>query len=270
MCLALLAIDVLPDTPLLVLGNRDEFHARPSASAAPWREDARIVGGRDLQAGGSWLAVRSDGRWALVTNHRVWPPPQAPRSRGFLVGDFVRGTESPDVAARRVLRTAHDYAPFHLLLGQGTEVWRVDNDGARPSGVAATPLAAGVHTLSNGVADAAWTKQRRLEAGFNAALAAGLSTDDDTLLQLLADRSQPDDTELPDTGIGLARERLLAPIFIAGQDYGTRCSNLLRQRADGALSLEEHSFGAGGVARGACGWRCAAAAEAPLRAWVAA
>ncbi|EQD80433.1 protein containing DUF833, partial [mine drainage metagenome] len=115
MCLALLAIDALPDTPLLVLGNRDEFHARPSVSAAPWREDARILGGRDLQAGGSWLAARSDGRWALVTNHRVWPPPRAPRSRGLLVSDFVRGTETPDVAAQRVLRTAHDCAPFHLL-----------------------------------------------------------------------------------------------------------------------------------------------------------
>ncbi|MHB1895827.1 MAG: NRDE family protein [Metallibacterium sp.] len=122
MCLVLLAIDALPDTPLLVLGNRDEFHARPSAPAAPWREDARILGGRDLQAGGSWLAARSDGRWALVTNHRVWPPPQAPRSRGLLVGDFMRGTETSDVAAQRVLRTAHDYAPFHLLLGQGTNI----------------------------------------------------------------------------------------------------------------------------------------------------
>ncbi|MHB8570970.1 MAG: NRDE family protein [Metallibacterium sp.] len=107
---------------MLVLGNRDEFHARPSAPAAPWREDARILGGRDLQAGGSWLAARSDGRWALVTNHRVWPPPQAPRSRGLQVGDFMRGTETPGVAAQRVLRTAHDYAPFHLLLGQGTNI----------------------------------------------------------------------------------------------------------------------------------------------------
>ena len=65
MCLALLAFDALPDTPLLVLGNRDEFHARPSVSAAPWREDARILGGRDLQAGGSgWRrAVTAAGRW---------------------------------------------------------------------------------------------------------------------------------------------------------------------------------------------------------------
>ncbi|EQD65346.1 protein containing DUF833, partial [mine drainage metagenome] len=90
------------------------------------------------------------------------------------------------------------------------------------------------------------------------------------LLELLADRAQPAGAELPDTGIGLARERLLAPIFIAGQDYGTRCSSLLRQRADGALSLDEHSFGAGGVALGACGWHCAAAAEASQRAWVTA
>jgi len=53
MCLLLIAIDAAPGLPLLLLGNRDEFHARASAPAQPWSEDARVVGGRDLVAGGT-------------------------------------------------------------------------------------------------------------------------------------------------------------------------------------------------------------------------
>ena len=131
MCLALLALDVLPAVPLLLIGNRDEFHARASASAAPWREDARVLGGRDLEAGGSWLAARSDGRFALVTNHRVWPPPRMPHSRGMLVRDFVLGEASAARAAQHARRHAAGYAPFHVLFGDGREVWRVDSTPLR-------------------------------------------------------------------------------------------------------------------------------------------
>ena len=81
MCLILVAIHALPGTPLLLLGNRDEFHGRASAPAQPWREDARVAGGRDLVAGGSWLAARSDGRFSAVTNVRSGLPATAPRSR---------------------------------------------------------------------------------------------------------------------------------------------------------------------------------------------
>ena len=77
MCLVLIAIGVVPRTPLLLLGNRDEFHGRASAAAQPWNEDARIAGGRDLVAGGTWLAARSDGRFATVTNVRSGVPATA-------------------------------------------------------------------------------------------------------------------------------------------------------------------------------------------------
>jgi len=73
MCLLLIALDVVPDAPLLLLGNRDEFHERPSAAARPWSEDERIVGGRDLVAGGSWLAVSG-----TIPGYRRSPPPAEP------------------------------------------------------------------------------------------------------------------------------------------------------------------------------------------------
>ena len=56
--------------PLVIAANRDEFYARPTLPAQPWEDDERIVGGRDLRSGGSWLAMRRDGRFAAVTNVR--------------------------------------------------------------------------------------------------------------------------------------------------------------------------------------------------------
>ena len=254
MCLALLALDALPAVPLLLIGNRDEFHARASAPAAPWREDARVLGGRDLEAGGSWLAVRSDGRFALVTNHRVWPPLRMPHSRGMQVRDFMLGEASAARAAQQACRHAAGYAPFHVLFGDGREVWRVDSTPLRT-----WRLQPGLHTLSNGADGAPWPKQRRLLALFEQAATAGAIEDDTVLLTLLADRAQPPDAQLPDTGIGPARERLLAPVFIAGADYGTRASTVLRVRADGMLCLRERNFGPAGASAGESTWRTAGA-----------
>src|SRR5262245_32121020 len=95
MCLLLIAVDAVPGRPLLLLGNRDEYRARLSAAAAPWEDDARVVGGRDLVAGGGWLALRNDGRFAAVTNVRTGLPATAPLSRGWLVRDFVLGDIGP-------------------------------------------------------------------------------------------------------------------------------------------------------------------------------
>ena len=249
MCLALLALHALPGTPLLLIGNRDEFHARPSAPAAPWAEDAGVAGGRDLQAGGSWLAVRNDGRFALVTNHRAGPVPRAALSRGTLVTEFLLGDGGAARAAQTALRHADQYAPFHLLLGDGTEVWRVDCAPRQ-----ALRLQPGLHPFGNGPADALWPRQQRLLQRFRQTARQRGAGDDDALLALLADRTQPPDAELPQTGIGLARERQLAPVFIAGEDYGTRASNVLRMGADGSLCLRERRFGPAGTAAGESLW----------------
>src|ERR1043165_2945120 len=87
MCLIAVAHRLSDDFPLVIAANRDEFYERPALAAAPWKEDARVVGGRDVRAGGSWLAVSQSARFAAVTNirgeHRDGP------SRGLLVSNFV-------------------------------------------------------------------------------------------------------------------------------------------------------------------------------------
>ncbi len=248
MCLVLLAHRVDPRRPLLLLGNRDEFHARPSAAAAPWPEDPRVVGGRDLQAGGAWLGLRADGHFAVVTNRRQPQLQTTPRSRGALVRDYLLGDFDAADFAAQAAREHAVYGPFNLLLGDAEAAFGVDGVSGR-----AFVLEPGLHVMSNGPWHARWPKTERLREGAAVQLADGAN--DDALLDLLADTAQPADAALPDTGVGLERERLLAPIFIRGADYGTRACSLIRVNDDGIRVLRERRYVRDGVAQGEARWR---------------
>lgn len=250
MCILLIAVGSIDGWPMLLLGNRDEFHARASAPAQPWRDAPDCVGGRDLVAGGCWLLQRNDGRFAAVTNVRARMPANAPRSRGALVRDFVVGGMSIAEFIETVIAHADDYGPFNLVLGDGAAVWVIDGASA-----SAQRLLRGVHVLSNGGVGVEWPKVVRLRERFERAIARGLP-DDASLLALLADSWQPDDGQLPDTGIGLAHERMLAPVFIRGEFYGTRASTLVLRHEDGGLFVRERGFAADAEAVDEVAWQC--------------
>lgn len=248
MCLILVGVRARPGSRVLLLANRDEFHARAAAAAAPWQDDARILGGRDLVAGGSWLAVRDDGRFAAVTNLRQGAPRPAPRSRGALVADFVRADSDAAAWLDALRPQLPDYAPFNLVLGDASGVTVFDGSSGR-----AQRLQPGLHAISNGPLDHDWPKMRRIRSAASATLAAGAG--DSELLALLRDPDAAPDADLPDTGINPERERLLSPIFIAGSHYGTRASTLLEQTDDGALRLIEQGFGPDAVETSRKVWR---------------
>lgn len=241
MCLLLLALDVVPGRPVLLLGNRDEFHGRASAAAAAWPDLPGVFGGRDLEAGGSWLALHESGRFAAVTNIRLLNAQRGPRSRGDLVRDFVAGTMSAGEQMQQLVQQIDDYAPFNLVLVDADEAWCLESPARR-----AQKLEAGVHLVSNGPLDAPWPKMQRLRQCFAETVQAGGGDED--LLDLLTDSQQPEDSTLPDTGMGLERERFLAPIFIRGDAYGTRASTLAWRDQAGQVQLRERRFGPGGVA----------------------
>lgn len=215
---------------LLLLGNRDEFHARPSATFGPWPEAPGVHGGRDLQAGGSWLALGPCGRFAAVTNVRdlrQGRPLPGLKSRGALVGDFVQGRQPAEVAALTALDDAAAYGAFNLLLLDGAELWHVHAPKAR-----ARALPAGRYGLSNADLDTPWPKLQRARAGLDALIGRGWPDriDADTLaagLAVLEDATAAGDAELPDTGVGLDWERQLSPVFIRAPGYGTRSSLVL-------------------------------------------
>jgi uncharacterized protein with NRDE domain len=233
----------------LLLGNRDEFHARPTASAQEWADAPGVFGGRDLLAGGSWLAASRSGRYAAVTNVRQPGAPPAPRSRGALVGDFVSATQLPSAYAATVARERAEYGPFNLVVGDMYGAYFVSSiDGA------VCRLGDGIHAFSNGSLEDEWPKMRRLQEKFSTLLRSG-NAEDSALLDLLYDGARPDDRDLPDTGIGLELERRLASIFVMpmtvhGDAYGTRASTLAYARAGGGFVLHERRFGVDALATG--------------------
>jgi uncharacterized protein with NRDE domain len=243
MCLLLLALNVVADRPWFLLGNRDEFHARPAAPAHEWSDAPGVFGGRDLAAGGSWLAVNRNGRYAAVTNVRRSGAPPAPRSRGALVGEFVAGAAKPAAYAAAIARDCAQYGPFNLVVGDAGGAYFISSIDAT-----VRRLGDGVHAFSNGSLEDEWPKMRRLREKFSTLLQSG-EVEDAAFLDLLHDDARPDDGELPETGIGLDFERRLASIFVMpmtvhGEAYGTRASTLAYARAGGGLVLRERRYGA--------------------------
>lgn len=249
MCLILLALNVVPERPWLLLGNRDEYHARPSAAAQAWADAPEVIGGRDLEAGGSWLAVNRNGRFAAITNVRSGTARRGSRSRGELVATFARGRGAPAAYAAETALHRDEFGPFNFVVGDHAVAACASSLRGE-----AWSLGPGVHVLSNGPPDASWPKVERLREGFLALVRDGESReeglDDTGLLDLLADVTQPPDDELPETGVPFELERILAPIFIRGERYGTRASTLAYARSDGRLVLHERRFGPGGVPAG--------------------
>ena len=126
MCLIVLAIGQHPEYPLVLAANRDEFHARPTADADWWDDRPDVLGGRDLQAGGTWLAVSRTGRLATVTNFRdAKLPHSGPRSRGHLVTDFLESHARPDDYLDSVDEDA--YAGFNLIVADDDGVAYLSN-----------------------------------------------------------------------------------------------------------------------------------------------
>lgn len=172
MCLLVLAWQRHPRYRLILAANRDEFHDRPTAPLSPWAPpDQAILAGRDLRAGGTWLAISHSGRFGALTNFREpsQARPDAP-SRGELIPAYLRQTAAPGAYLEALAGRAAAYAGFNLLLGDERSLWYASN---RSEGPFAQALAPGVYGLSNGLLDSPWPKLRRVRAAFEALVAHG-------------------------------------------------------------------------------------------------
>lgn len=236
-----------PDYPLIFAGNRDEAYERPSSAAAFWDDAPDIFGGRDLDKGGTWLALSRSGRLATVTNYRAGfsRRGEAPRSRGELVASYLRSTETPTRFLQQVIPASTQYRDFCLIVGDLDHLHFYSNQGSGPE-----EIAPGVHGLSNHLLDTPWPKVRRGRERVSALIGGSESQLVAGLFDILADRTRASDAELPDTGVGLTRERELSPCFIADARYGTRASTVLLINGGGEVLFIERSFGPLGVAQG--------------------
>jgi uncharacterized protein with NRDE domain len=238
MCLIAIGWRLREDYPLMLAANRDEFFARPTAPATFWQDHSAILAGRDLLQGGTWLGLVRSGRLAAVTNYRDGRRERVGRlSRGWLVRDYLLSDQEPTAFLAQVRATAKQYDGFNLIAGTQRGLFHYSNRGTE-----VTALPAGAHGLSNHLLNTPWPKVERARQGVAALAdspAAGLP---EALFALLAERTSAPDDALPDTGIGLERERLLSTAFIRAPDYGTRCSTVLLVDRTGGARFEERSF----------------------------
>ena len=243
MCLILFAYRTAPGWPLVVAANRDEVPARSSDAVAFWPDHPQVIAGRDRVAGGTWLGATRNGRFAALTNFSQPDDPPAPRSRGFLVQEFLTGSDPAEHYAHAI--AGHEYAGYNLLLFDGTDLAYTSNRGTTDL------LEPGYYGLSNAELGARWPKCTGGAAALEQVLTteADLPTRTEALLAELADAAVPPDDELPHRGRDLEFERRVAPRFLAGEEYGTRATSVLFL-GETQMHFTEQSYGAGGKRQG--------------------
>lgn len=237
MCVLFIAYKHHPRYPLIVLANRDEFYDRPTAAAARWEDHPQVTAGRDLVGGGTWLGVADGGRFAAVTNYRDPSRPAGSLSRGKLVADFLAGSSPPSNYMSDIAEAANGYSGFNLVAGTIDELHYFSNAANVPP----RRLEPGIYGLSNHLLNTPWPKISNGIAAFEHLIASG-ELSKESAFDLLADETLAADDELPDTGVGLDRERILSPIFVRTPIYGTRSSTIVLAGPDGELTLNERVY----------------------------
>lgn len=252
MCLILFAWQVDAERPLILAANRDEFYQRPTAPLSQWQQSP-IIAGQDLQEGGTWLGITAEGRFAAVTNYRQADEmgKTYPISRGELCKRFLSSQISIEQFLSELKTDALQIGGFNLLLSDGQQMAYASNrfsaETGQPHYQVQTHLAAGVYGLSNHRLNSPWPKVITGKTALHQCI-QGIDNDlllSQQLFSILENQTIADDEHLPDTGIGIDKERFLAPRMIASStEYGTRASTVLITRQNGIQSIFEQSYAA--------------------------
>lgn len=235
MCVLAFAWQAHPRWPLVVAGNRDELHDRPTAPLARWEEADHLIAGRDLQSGGTWLGVSERGRFAVVTNLRGFGAPEPQRvSRGALVTTLLAG-EQPLAAIDE--SGFGRFNPFNLIVADREAAWFLSNG----SGPVRSCLAPGIYGLSNGALDEPWPKTLQLKAALLAWIVEGAKRPE-ILLETLQDDTMPEAGISPTISSDVPEEPTRSPIFIRNPIYGTRSSTVVAidDRGSGIIVERRH------------------------------
>lgn len=238
MCLILFSYRKHPRYPLILAANRDEFYDRPTHPLEFWEDKPHILAGRDNLSGGTWLGLSRQGRFAGVTNFRspAELKSDAP-SRGLLVSGFLDSGLPPKEYLTSIQGQGDHYNGFNLLAGDGSGLWYYSNMGQT-----VLELKPGVYGLSNAFLNTPWPKVDKGLRVFKDCIDNDKDIVINDLFHLLSDSLLPPDEVLPDTGVGLAWERLLAPLFIKSKTYGTRSSAVIVIDSSGHMTFSERTY----------------------------
>jgi uncharacterized protein with NRDE domain len=238
MCLIAIATQIHPLYPLIIAANRDEFYHRPTAPLAFWQGQPDILAGRDLEQNGTWLGITKTGRFAAITNFRdpSLMGSTAP-SRGLLVSNFLASDQHPEEYLQAIKDSGKEYNGFNLVVGDMNQLWWYSN---KKNDI--VKIEPGIHVISNHLMDTPWPKTQKALAGMQEICRQNKAIDPEDIFHILADKNQPPDNDLPDTGVGLEWERLLSSVFISSDIYGTRSSAVILAEPSGQMRFVERTF----------------------------
>jgi len=237
MCLILFSYNSHPHYKLILASNRDEFYERPTKQLHKWA-DKNILAGQDKMNNGTWLGLTADWKLAAITNYRDLSniKDNAP-SRGLLVSNFLENNDSPTNYLNKISTSASDYNGYNLLVGDKNGMYYFSNIENKIE-----KIKPGVHGLSNRFLNTPWPKVENGKKEFERIIGLGKEIPIDEIFKLLSDTTQAPDEELPDTGVGIEWERVLAPIFIKTEAYGTRASSIILIDDNDQITLIEKSY----------------------------
>ncbi|MBO6794420.1 MAG: NRDE family protein [Balneolaceae bacterium] len=240
MCLITFAYKVHPEYRLILASNRDEFYSRPTRKAQHWFQEGfpNLIAGKDLEAGGTWMGVTENARWAALTNYRdpkwqVLDPP----SRGQIVLNYLKKSGSSIEFIKELDLDASHYAGFNVLIADSKELYHYSNYNQ-----IATLIKPGIHGVSNALLDTPWPKLDKAKSDLEQVISRKGPIKKEEIFDILANPTQASDNDLPETGIPYEWEKAVSSIFIKTETYGTRCSTVLLIKNNGEVELTERRF----------------------------
>jgi uncharacterized protein with NRDE domain len=246
MCLILFSYRSHPGYRMILAANRDEYYARPTRALSYWDDAPGVLAGRDLEAMGTWLGITRAGRFAAVTNFREGQKrKEGAPSRGRIVSDYLETRTPPGQYIETIDKRRDVYSGFNLLLGDRDGLYYYSNRTPhRPHGRSPgiRKLKPGVYGISNHLMDTPWPKVAIGKNMFRSIIEKEEKISTEAILEMLKDATAPPDEMLPDTGAGLAWERILSPLFITSPDYGTRSSSVVLVDRAGKVQFTERSY----------------------------
>ncbi|MDM8514669.1 NRDE family protein [Desulfobacterales bacterium HSG16] len=262
MCLIIFSYDVHPVFELIIAANRDEFYQRPTAPLDSWKDAPHVYAGRDLERGGTWMGASTSGKIAAVTNFRE--PFQSLKtnalSRGDLVSDFIKGSKSPvsyleqfkEGPGEKGLGKEHN--GFNLIAGDRSGLFYCSNrhcsnraavqeagSKSETKSEVIQKLKPGIYGVSNHLLNTPWPKVEQSKERFGKIIKSK-KIDIEAIFTMLADQAFAPDDQLPDTGVGYEWEKMLSPVFIKSEIYGTRSSSVLLVTKNRQIQFVERTF----------------------------
>jgi len=239
MCLIFFAYQAHPQYDLILASNRDEFLNRPTKEAFWWPTSIPVLAGQDLQAGGTWLGINSQNKLAALTNYRdSQKKKEKSLSRGRIINDFLLSQETASSFLDKLILQVEKYNHFNLLLKDADNFFYFSSLKKEK-----VFLKKGIYGLSNAFLDTPWPKVEKGKKLFREKIKI---SDPEMLFaelfNLLHNQQKPPEEDLPQTGVGLEWEQILAPIFIDHPVYGTKSSAVILVDKKKQVFFREKTF----------------------------